>query len=198
MPHYKNKDALTYTSWRAMRQRCGNSSGAAKNYRDRGIAVCDRWASFDVFVEDMGKRPTRKHTLDRINNDAGYYPENCRWASWTQQAQNRRPSQKTIVSERQLAIKKQRETFDAKAQVIIETLTAHKRLYNFFPEKKNAAKARGYTSKPNGLGNHYTFDTRVLTSLRKQNIVVPWGTSTWGSIPCAKGIRLGNINRGMQ
>ena len=80
-----------YLSWIAMRQRCNNHNHAAFHaYGGRGITVCERWASFENFLADMGPRPSREHTLDRIKNDEGYSPGNCRWATWTVQNHNRR------------------------------------------------------------------------------------------------------------
>jgi hypothetical protein len=83
---------LTYRSWLAMRERCSRPSHPHfASYGGRGISVCPRWDSFEVFLSDMGPRPSKDHSLDRYpNNDGNYEPGNVRWATPKQQGRNRR------------------------------------------------------------------------------------------------------------
>lgn len=81
-----------YWTWADMINRCTNPTHHHwAGYGGRGITVCERWRTFANFLADMGERPEGM-TLDRIDNDRGYEPGNCRWTDWSTQAKNRRPS----------------------------------------------------------------------------------------------------------
>ena len=88
----RHKSTPEYRIWQGMKARCFRVTNPAyPNYGGRGITMCERWAnSFEAFLEDMGRRPSSRRSLDRIENDKGYEPGNCRWATPRTQSNNRR------------------------------------------------------------------------------------------------------------
>ena len=85
------KPTPTYLSWQNMRRRCLNPDEPGfQNYGGRGITICARWQNFAHFLADMGERPPGPYSLERRNNHKGYSPNNCYWATRTEQNNNKR------------------------------------------------------------------------------------------------------------
>jgi len=86
-----SKRTPEYNAWRHARQRCNNKDHKFyRLYGGRGIKVCGRWDDFRIFLSDMGRRPSSSHSLDRIDNNRGYAPENCKWSTTSEQNRNRK------------------------------------------------------------------------------------------------------------
>lgn len=84
---YKSSE---YRSWKAMRGRCNNPNNSNYgNYGGRGIKVCSEWNDFETFLRDMGPKPDTSYSIERIDSDGNYEKDNCKWASFKDQQNNR-------------------------------------------------------------------------------------------------------------
>ncbi len=108
-----SRSSPTFISWTAMLSRCNAPSNASYgSHGARGVVVCDRWqfgengvSGFECFLADMGERPSRAHTVDRYpDNDGDYEPDNCRWATKRQQANNRRDNWVVVYQGRSMSL----------------------------------------------------------------------------------------------
>src|SRR6185295_15173352 len=94
-----------YAAWGNMLQRCRDPG--VRNYDrygGRGITVCDRWLEYHNFLQDMGRRPSDVHSLERLNNDGNYEPSNCVWATESTQARNRRSTRIVEFQGREMSL----------------------------------------------------------------------------------------------
>lgn len=97
--------AAEYRVWLHMKERCLNRNDKSfQRYGGRGIRVCERWLSFDAFFADMGRRPSPRHSIDRVDNDGNYEAGNCRWATQEVQQRNRRDTIRVTVGEEALSL----------------------------------------------------------------------------------------------
>ena len=127
-----------YWVWSAMRQRCENKNDANyKNYGGRGVSVCERWHDFEIFIADMGKRPNKKSTIDRIDNDKGYSPENCVWTGRTNQSRNQRLRKDNTTGHKGVYKISGKEAYFSKI-----TVNRKSHYLGYFKSKEEAIEAR--------------------------------------------------------
>jgi hypothetical protein len=92
-----------YRVWKGMHDRCECPSDKSfGNYGGRGIKVCLRWRNYENFLADMGRKPTKSHTIERIDVNGNYEPRNCKWATAAEQGRNTRGTKLTMEKARQI------------------------------------------------------------------------------------------------
>lgn len=122
-------------AWQSMFDRCRSVHDS--NYRlygARGITVCERWEALENFIQDMGLRPSDGHSLDRIDNDRGYEPGNCRWATAAQQARNQQRHRRPDVG---VIFRKKEKKWHASLKVLGQKVHC-----GFFETQEEAISAR--------------------------------------------------------
>ena len=124
--HPEAYDKKTYRLWHTMTRRCYNpKTNGHKHYSDKGIIVCNRWLGVDGFVNfmiDMGERISLGHTVDRIDNDGIYEPSNCRWATYTEQANNKSNNLPITIKGRTLNLCQWAREYNINSQTISERI----------------------------------------------------------------------------
>lgn len=118
----KRQRTGTYRSWMAMRERClKNTHRQFQSYGGRGITVCEAWNTFENFLADMGERPEGT-SIDRIDNDGNYEPGNCRWATSSEQGNNRRTCRMLEIDGETLSVALWSKRSGIDARTIIQRL----------------------------------------------------------------------------
>lgn len=139
----------TWRAWRAMVARCTVRTNAAfPNYGGRGITVCPRWREFENFLADMGERPPGT-TIDRLDNDGGYEPGNCRWATREQQDGNKRTTVRITFQGRTMTLAQWAKELGTAGTVLrkrwdkYQTLLPIQRTKDSYRAKQNRNSGRG-------------------------------------------------------
>jgi hypothetical protein len=121
----------TKSSHEAMMRRCYDKKFIGyKNYGGRGIKVCKRWHSLSLFIEDMGVKPSLKHSIDRIDNNRDYTPENCRWATRKTQNRNRRLNVKIKYGDFEFCMAEWCEILNLKYMTLVNRIVRSKKPLN--------------------------------------------------------------------
>ena len=130
---HKRSKTKTYEIWAGIKKRClDKNCNNFDNYGGRGITVCDRWLIFENFLEDMGEIPLDKYSIGRIDNDKGYFRENCQWETRKQQCRNRRSNVNINFRGKTQTLKEWCEELDLIYSMVLRRLYANWRIEHAF------------------------------------------------------------------
>lgn len=115
-----------YSNWFLMHQRC-NKEGYG--YKENNITVCDRWLDVRNFIADMGPKPDKNYTIERIDNTKGYTPENCRWATYTEQSRNKKNNVWIEIDGRRMVLSDFAKEVDMYPATLRQLLVKHSPLF---------------------------------------------------------------------
>ena len=126
--------SLTYNSWRGMISRCTLKTDVAfKYYGGKGVSVCDAWLSFAGFLQDMVERPSREYSIERVDVDGDYCPENCTWATRAAQARNNSKNHLLTAFGKTLCVAAWAEELGCKPSLI------YNRIYRGWPPERSVS-----------------------------------------------------------
>ena len=121
--HGKANKEPEYITWKRMRDRCNNKNNPAyKNYGGRGIKICARWNNYENFIFDMGKKP-KNFSIERVDNNKGYFPENCVWADRKTQSRNKRTNIFVTINNERLTVSDAAKKYGIHAQTIYSRIS---------------------------------------------------------------------------
>ena len=135
-----------YRIWCNLRNRCQNPNNPSyANYGGRGIQVCDRWNDFENFLSDMGRRPSAKHSIERVDNSGPYAPDNCVWIPKGDQNKNKRNVKQFTYQGETLHLSDWARRFDVSMKLL------YKRIYEYgwsFEKALTEPKRLAYAQRP--------------------------------------------------
>lgn len=177
MSKHAASNTREYYIWGSMVQRCTNPNNKSyANYGKRGIRVCERWLTFANFIADMGFRDSPNHSLDRINNNGPYSPENCRWTDRKTQIRNSRIVHNVEFNGESHCLERWAEVTGIPAKII-----GHRLRLGWTPEKTfTTPYKKGHKYRHDGESSMVNVDGRpVLVTIAASVLGIPKPTLYW-------------------
>lgn len=190
-------NSITYTSWRAMVSRCNNPNDKSyPYYGGRGIKVDKKWSDFSSFLEDMGDRPSKDYTLDRIDSNGNYCKDNCQWATRSQQSNNTRDSRLLEYKGETKTLKDWSILYNIKYHLLWDRVCGlgwdMEHALTIPPKLGNSPEIRGKARKKSDMPRKYSSRSKLFSYDGKTMCVAEWARHLGVSYEALRGrIRLG-------